>query len=390
MKKKNSFPEKKNSLLLFENGDFFFGKGIGSYGIAMGEVCFNTSITGYQEILTDPSYLNQIINFTFPHVGITGINKEDYESDKIFASGCIFNNNVTKPSNYRSEISIDRWLKKNKKVGISQIDTRTITRRIRDNGYCNVLINYPKNGNLSIEKLHKQLKNFPSIANQDLAIEASTDYIYEWNNFRKEKISNISELEKKKIIAVFDFGVKFNILNLLKSIGYKVIVFPANFNIEKIFNLHPVGFFLSNGPGDPLATYKKIKRNMDLLIKNNIPTFGICLGHQILGLCYNAKTKKMHHGHRGANHPIKSIDKKFIEITVQNHGFVISNDKFPNQLRITHKSLFDDTIAGLRVKNKPFFSVQYHPEASPGPHDSRYLFDEFKKEILKYAKKKRY
>ncbi len=292
IKMKNSNLEKKNSLLLFENGDYYFGRGIGSYGTAIGELCFNTSITGYQEILTDPSYLNQIINFTFPHIGITGINKEDYESDKIFASGCIFNNNVSSPSNYRSEISIEKWLKKNKKIAISEIDTRTITRRLRNSGYCKVLIHHSNKNDFSIKKLKKELQNFPSIIDEDLATHASTTYVYEWKDSRKIRVKSLYEFKKKKIIAVFDFGIKFNILNLLEELGFNIIVFPANFEIEKVFDLNPLGFFLSNGPGDPSATYKKIKRNIDSLFGKDIPVFGICLGHQILGLAHNAKTKK--------------------------------------------------------------------------------------------------
>ena len=390
MKKIISDSEKKNSLLLFENGDYYYGRGLGSYGTAIGELCFNTSMTGYQEILTDPSYLNQIITFTFPHIGITGVNKKDYESDKIFASGCIINNQVSEPSNYRSEISIEKWLKKNKKVAISGVDTRTITRKIRDSGYCKALIHFPKDKKISIKELQAKLNSFPSMENMDLALEASTNHIYQWKDSNKIKIKNLNLFINKKVIIVFDYGIKFNILNLLEELGHIVLVVPANFQIKKIFELNPVGFFLSNGPGDPYATYKIIKKNIDQIILKDIPIFGICLGHQILGLCYKAKTKKMHHGHRGANHPIKNSYKKFIEITVQNHGFVISNKKLPTELEVTHQSLFDGTIAGLKVKGKPFFSVQFHPEASPGPHDSRYLFNEFKKEILNYAKKKRY
>lgn len=383
------FPVQNKSVLILENGDFFYGYGMGDFGTALGEICFNTSITGYQEILTDPSYQGQIITFTFPHIGIVGVNKKDYESDKIFASGCIINNPVTPPSNYRSEKSFDSWLKNNKKVCISGVDTRMLTQIIRDNGYCKVLISSNKNGIYDLNKLKNKLREFPSLKFNDLASKISTVKPFCWKDRKKVKLKrNLVFLRNKKFIAVIDFGVKTNILNLLENINYKIVVFPVTFDMERILKLNPSGIFLSNGPGDPLSTYKNNKKNLDKIFMLKVPIFGICLGHQILALAHNAKTEKMHHGHRGSNHPIKNILDKSIEITVQNHGFVVSNKDFPDGINITHKSLFDDTIAGLKIKNKPFFSVQYHPESSPGPRDSRYLFKQFEKEMINYAKKK--
>ena len=370
----------KNCILILDDGTYFLGIGAGNYGDVHGEICFNTSITGYQEILTDPSYFNQIINFTFPHIGIVGTNFKDYESDKIYASGCIINNPLTKPSNYRSELSFDSWLKKNNKVCITGIDTRILTKKIRDSGVCQALIHFPTTGKFDkLASLLHKLRDFPKMNNLDLASEVSTKKIYKWMNGKKEN-HNI-ENTKNKFIGVVDFGIKKNILNLLSSFGYELIIFPLNFSIQKLISLKPIGIFLSNGPGDPLATFEKYKSNLKELKHFENPVFGICLGHQILSLIYNAKTEKMHHGHRGANHPIKNQKNGRVEITVQNHGFVVSKNKFPRNLQVTHSSLFDGTIAGLKVKKKPFFSVQYHPESSPGPQDSRYLFNEFIKLI---------
>jgi len=368
----------KNCVLLLDDGSHFFGIGSGCFGDFLGEICFNTSITGYQEILTDPSYFNQIINFTFPHIGVVGANFEDYESDKIYASGCIINNPVSAASNFRSKMDFEKWLKLNKKVCVSNIDTRALTKRIRNLGACKALIHFPENAYFeNMKNLKTKLMKFPSMKNLDLASEISTRYIYKWFNKKKIRTFKIN----KNFIAVIDFGIKKNILNILSSSKYDVVVFPYNFSVEEIIKMKPAGLFLSNGPGDPLATFKKNRENLYSIKNFNKPIFGICLGHQILSLIYNAKTEKMHHGHRGANHPIKNVKTKKVEITVQNHGFVVSKKSFPNDLRITHTSLFDNTIAGIEVKNKPFFSVQYHPESSPGPQDSKYLFDQFFKLI---------
>lgn len=388
MKKKKINISDKNCLLLLENNEVFYGYGYGKRGISIGEICFNTSITGYQEILTDPSYRDQIITFTFPHIGIVGTNKEDYESEMIHSAGCIINNSLTISSNHRSDKNFETWLKNNNKTCISNIDTRNLTRKIRSIGALKALICFPKkNENFNLKKLKKILKDFPSMHQQDLASEVSTKKIYSWPNKNEIKNEDFKKLSKIKCIAVIDFGVKNNILNLLNDLKYSIIVFPLNSKYEEILKINPDGIFLSNGPGDPEATYQKIKMNFKNIFNSKIPIFGICLGHQILALGHGAKTKKMHHGHRGANHPVKNHEKRNVEITVQNHGFVVEKNKLPNTISITHSSLFDETISGIQIKNKPFFSVQYHPEASPGPHDSRYLFLRFKSLMETYAKK---
>ncbi len=366
----------KNCLLLFDNGNYTLGKGAGLFGNYIGEICFNTSITGYQEILTDPSYYNQIINFTFPHVGIVGTNNDDYESDKIYASGCIINNDLSEASNYRSKIDLNSWLK-SKKIGcITGLDTRVLTKQIRRSGVSKALIHYPKKGVFdSLKNLKLLLNSFPEMNGTDLASKVTTQNVYKWKE--KQKHNFKGKEQKRKFIAVIDFGIKNNILNILNSFKYDVIVFPISYPIKEILSMKPEGIFLSNGPGDPKATFKKYQENFNLIKTFSKPVFGICLGHQILSLIFNAQTEKMHHGHRGANHPIKNEKTKKVEITVQNHGFVVSKKKFPKTLKVTHSSLFDKTIAGIEVRNKPFFSVQYHPESSPGPQDSRYLFDQF-------------
>ena len=381
---KNSIrTNEKNCLLFLDDGSLFFGFGFGSNGNYLGEICFNTSITGYQEILTDPSYYNQIINFTFPHIGIVGTNKRDYESSKIFASACIINNKISAPSNFRSEMYFDKWLKSNNKACITGIDTRILTKKIRDGGACKGIIHFPKKKFDDVKVLKDMLDKFPEMKNLDLASKVSTKKTYRWKNGEKNYL-DINQI-KKKFIAVIDFGIKKNILRLLESKNYDVIVFPINFSYKKILSLNPAGIFLSNGPGDPKATFNKFKKELQNLKKLNVPTFGICLGHQILSLLFGARTEKMHHGHRGANHPIKNHSTKNVEITVQNHGFVVSEKGLPKNIKITHSSLFDNTIAGIEIENKPFFSVQYHPESSPGPQDSRYLFEKFKSLIINYA-----
>ncbi len=376
----------QNCILLLEDGSFFLGYGYGKRGNFIGEICFNTAVTGYQEILTDPSYYNQIINFTFPHIGIVGTNKLDYESSKIYASACIINNRITKASNFRSEIDFEKWLKKNKKACVTGIDTRVLTKKIRKNGACNALIHFPKKKFDSLELLSKSLRRFPKMNNQDLASKVSTKMPYRSINSTKKRI-DIKKINTK-FIAVIDFGIKKNILRILEKIDYPIIVFPLSYSLKKILSLEPIGIFLSNGPGDPLATFKKVKNELIFLKNKNIPIFGICLGHQILSLLFGASTEKMHHGHRGANHPIKNLATQKVEITVQNHGFVVSKKNIPSQMSITHTSLFDKTIAGIKIKKKPFFSIQYHPESSPGPQDSRYLFEQFKSYVKEYAQKK--
>ena len=392
-------PKKTNSkksqihtgILVLENKKVFRGIGIGYQGEATGEVCFNTSITGYQEIISDPSYAEQIINFTFPHIGNVGTNKEDYESDKIWTKGVIFNSEITDPSNYRSFQHLDIWLKKNKIVGITGLDTRSLTSFIRDKGAPKGTISYLKNAKFNISKLTNSTIKWSGLKNFDLAEKITTPKNYIWKGLKtwdKERGYKKNNKSSFHVVAI-DYGIKKNILRYFSDFNCKVTVVSCKTSAEKILSLKPSGIFLSNGPGDPAATGKYAIKIIKDLIKKNLPIFGICLGHQILALTLGAKTKKMKLGHRGANHPVKNLVHDNVEITSQNHGFEIIKESLPKNIVITHKSLFDNCIEGIRLKNKPIFSVQYHPESNPGPQDSVYLFQEFINNMKKNAKKKR-
>jgi len=378
-------------ILVLENKKVFKGIGIGYRGIATGEVCFNTSLTGYQEIISDPSYAGQIINFTFPHVGNVGTNKEDYESDKIWTKGVVFNSEITSPSNYRSFLHLDAWLKKNKIVGITGLDTRSLTNFIRDKGAPKGTIAHNKTGKFNISKLTNSTTKWSGLKNLDLAEKVSTSKNYVWKGFQTWKKETGYKKNNKSIfhVVAIDYGIKKNILRYFSDFNCKVTVVPCKTSADKILALKPNGIFLSNGPGDPAATGKYAINIIKDLIKKNLPIFGICLGHQILALTLGAKTKKMKLGHRGANHPVKNLIDDNVEITSQNHGFEIVRESLPKNIEITHKSLFDNCIEGIRLKNKPIFSVQYHPESNPGPQDSIYLFQEFINNMKKNAKKKR-
>ena len=378
-------------ILVLENKTVFRGIGIGYQGTATGEVCFNTSLTGYQEIISDPSYAGQIINFTFPHIGNVGTNKEDHESDNIWTKGVIFNSEITNPSNYRSLNSLDAWLKKNKIVGITGLDTRNLTNFIRDKGAPKGTISNNKNGKFNVKKLLNLSIKWCGLNKLDLAKTVTTKNKYVWQGYKtwkKEKGFEKNNKKTFKIIAI-DYGIKKNILRYFSNFNCKVIVVPCTLSASEILKMKPDGIFLSNGPGDPAATGKYAIEIIQKLIKENIPIFGICLGHQILALALKAKTKKMKLGHRGANHPVKNLSNQKVEITSQNHGFEILKESLPKNVEITHKSLFDNCIEGIKLKNKPVFSVQYHPESNPGPQDSIYLFQEFINNIKKNAKKKR-
>ncbi|HIC11290.1 MAG TPA: glutamine-hydrolyzing carbamoyl-phosphate synthase small subunit [Candidatus Pelagibacter sp.] len=379
-------------ILVLENKTVFRGIGIGYQGTATGEVCFNTSITGYQEIISDPSYAGQIINFTFPHIGNVGTNEEDHESNKIWTRGVIFNSEITNPSNYRSLKNLDIWLKKNKIVGITGLDTRSLTNFIRDTGAPKGTISNNKNGKFNINKLLNLSTKWSGLNNLDLAKIVTTKKKYVWQGYKTWKKGKGFEKNNKKIfkIIAIDYGIKKNILRYFSDFNCKVTVVPCTLSASEILKMKPDGIFLSNGPGDPAATGKYAIKIIQKLIKENIPIFGICLGHQILALALNAKTKKMKLGHRGANHPVKNLLNKKVEITSQNHGFEILKESLPKNVEITHKSLFDNCIEGIKLKNKPVFSVQYHPESNPGPQDSVYLFKQFINEVKKYVKKKRY
>ena len=380
------------AILVLENGKIFAGFGLGYEGSATGEVCFNTSITGYQEIISDPSYAEQIINFTFPHVGNVGTNQEDHESDKIWTKGVIFNTEITDPSNYRSLKHLDLWLKKNKIVGITGIDTRSLTNFIRDKGAPKGTISFFKNRKFNIKKILNTTKKWSGLKNLDLAKKVTTKKNYIWKDFKtwKKGVGFAKNKKKSLHVVAIDYGVKKNILRYFSDFYCKVTIVSCNTSSKDILKLKPNGIFLSNGPGDPAATGKYAIPIIKELIKKNLPVFGICLGHQLLGLALGAKTKKMSLGHRGANHPVKNLIKGNVEITSQNHGFEIVKKNLPSNIKITHQSLFDKSIEGIKLNSKPVFSVQYHPESNPGPQDSVYLFEQFIKSMKQNAKKKRY
>ncbi len=378
-------------ILVLENKKVFKGIGIGYQGEATGEVCFNTSITGYQEIISDPSYAGQIINFTFPHIGNVGTNKEDFESDKIWTKGVIFNSEITSPSNYRSFQHLDAWLKKNKIVGITGLDTRSLTNFIREKGAPKGTIAYSKKGKFNISKLTNLTIKWSGLKNLDLAKKVTTPKNYIWKGLKtwKKEIGYKKNTKNSFHVVAIDYGIKKNILRYFSDFKCKVTVVSCKTSAKNILSLKPNGIFLSNGPGDPAATGKYAIKIIKSLIEKKIPLFGICLGHQILALALGGKTKKMKLGHRGANHPVKNLINDNVEITSQNHGFEVVKENLPKNIEVTHKSLFDNSIEGIKLKNKPVFSVQYHPESNPGPQDSVYLFQEFIKNMKKNAKKKR-
>ena len=378
-------------VLVLENKTIYRGIGIGYQGTATGEVCFNTSLTGYQEIISDPSYAGQIINFTFPHIGNVGTNKEDHESDKIWTKGIILNSEITSPSNYRALTNLDTWLKKNKIVGITGLDTRSLTNFIRNKGAPKGTISFSNAGKFNINKLTNLTIKWNGLKNLDLAEKVTTKKNYIWSGFKTWQKENgfIKNKIKSFNVVAIDYGIKKNILRYFSDFNCKVNIVSCKTDAETILKLKPDGIFLSNGPGDPAATGKYAINIIKALVKKEMPIFGICLGHQILALALGAKTKKMKLGHRGANHPVKNLIKSNVEITSQNHGFEIIKESLPKNIEVTHKSLFDDCIEGIKLKNKPVFSVQYHPESNPGPQDSVYLFKEFINNMKKNAKKKR-
>lgn len=361
--------------LILEDGRVFEGNLIGAKTKIFGEVVFNTSMTGYQEVLTDPSYAGQIITFTYPEIGNYGCNKSDYESDDCFASGIVIRNYSPLVSNYRSEETLDSFLKRHNMTGIYGVDTRALTRHIRDNGAQKSVICSDEEAEQAI----KELQSFPSMLGRDLASEVSCKKGYK---AEKRIVSEFYQDPKhkqnhKKVVAL-DFGVKQNILNKLIEVGCDVEVMPAQSTAKEIMDKNPDGIFLSNGPGDPEAVSYAIEAVKTLVEKFEKPIFGICLGHQILALANGAKTYKLKFGHRGANHPVKNLENSKIEIASHNHGFAVSKEGLPETLAITHLNINDDTVAGLKMKTRDnVFSVQYHPEASPGPHDSDYLFKQF-------------
>ena len=373
-------PSGATGVLVLDSGDILWGRGFGAAGAAVGEVCFNTAMTGYQEVMTDPSYAGQIINFTFPHIGNVGTNPEDIEATNPHALGCIVRQDVTDPSNFRNTQHFDAWMKANGRIGLSGIDTRELTRLIRMKGAPNGVIAHASDGVFDIAALLSQARGWPGLEGMDLAKDVSTLQSYGWADgmwtLGQGYAQNSANPKGPKVVAI-DYGIKRNILRNLVDAGAQVTVVPASASFDDIMAHSPDGLFLSNGPGDPAATGTYAVPVIKQWLETKKPLFGICLGHQMLGLAIGATTEKMHQGHRGANHPVKRLDDGAVEITSMNHGFAVDADTLPANARATHVSLFDGSNCGFELTDQPAFSVQYHPEASPGPQDSHYLFEKF-------------
>jgi carbamoyl-phosphate synthase small subunit len=370
------------ALLTLADGTVIEGQGIGATGKAVGEVCFNTAMTGYEEILTDPSYAGQIITFTFPHIGNVGVNDEDIETVNMAAAsgvrGCVLRADITAPSNYRATRSLDQWLKARGIIGIAGVDTRALTTLIRERGMPNAVIAHDAAGRFDRAALLKEAAAWPGLVGMDLAKDVTTGQTYTWDetSWQWGKGYGRGAATRHHVVAV-DYGIKRNILRLLADHGCGITVLPATASAEDILAHKPDGVFLSNGPGDPAATGAYAVPAIKGVIQSGTPLFGICLGHQMLGLALGGRTMKMHQGHHGANHPVKNLATGRVEITAMNHGFAVDRESLPDDVVETHVSLFDGSNCGLELKGRPVFSVQYHPEASPGPRDSRYLFQRF-------------
>jgi carbamoyl-phosphate synthase small subunit len=396
-----SAPPGATACLILGDGTILWGRGIGAVGEAVGEVCFNTSMTGYQEIMTDPSYAGQIITFTFPHIGNTGVNNEDIETMNPVARGIVLRMDITEPANYRSTKHLDQWLKTNNIVGIAGIDTRALTQLIRDKGAPNGVICHAKSGKFDIPYLQRKAKEWPGLNGMDLAKDVTCRQTFEWTETPWHRAPNAMgegygklasqqslpgyeegstfypKITPRFNVVAIDYGAKRNILRMLAGSGCNVTVVPATANLTDILKHSPDGIFLSNGPGDPAATGVYAVPVIRELMQRRMPIFGICLGHQLLGLALGGRTEKMPRGHRGANHPVKDLETGKVEITSQNHGFMVVPTSLPRNTKLTHISLFDGSCEGFKVTDHPIFCVQYHPEASPGPHDSHYLFHRF-------------
>jgi carbamoyl-phosphate synthase small subunit len=371
-------PDWATAALVLGGGKNFWGRGIGAPRKSVGEVCFNTSLTGYQEILTDPSYAGQIITFTFPHIGNVGTNDEDIETLTPAARGLVLRADITQPSNHRAMSHLDAWLVKHDLPGICGIDTRALTRQIRDGGAPTGVICHSPDGRFDLSAMQEESSAWPGLEGMDLAAEVTCAQNYTWDETQWQLGVGHGRLAQPRYhVVAMDFGIKRNILRCLASAECRVTVVPASATADEILALNPDGIFLSNGPGDPAATGVYAVPAIQGLLKSGKPIFGICLGHQILALALGATTEKMHRGHRGANQPVKDLATGKVEITSQNHGFVVQRDSLPSGVVETHTSLFDGSLEGIRVDGQPVFSVQYHPEASPGPQDSHYLFQRF-------------
>ncbi|NKB43743.1 MAG: glutamine-hydrolyzing carbamoyl-phosphate synthase small subunit [Alphaproteobacteria bacterium] len=375
-------PQGATGVLVLNDGTVFWGKGLGATGSKTGEVVFNTSLTGYQEVLTDPSYAAQIITFTFPHIGNVGTNPEDMESTTPSARGCVLRMDITDPANWRATQHLNDWLKSNDFVGIAGVDTRRLTAHIRDGGAPTGVIAHATDGQFDLDDLRAQANAWPGLEGMDLAKEVTCRQTYTWTETQWTLGAGFGDLDAGEnkpdhhVVAV-DFGAKRNILRCLADTGCKVTVVPATASADDILQHNPDGIFLSNGPGDPAATGVYAVETVQALLESGKPMFGICLGHQILALALGAKTYKLKLGHRGGNQPVQDLETGKVEITSQNHGFCVDRDSLPTGVIETHRSLFDGIVEGLRVEGRPVFSVQYHPEASPGPQDSYYLFERF-------------
>jgi carbamoyl-phosphate synthase small subunit len=367
------------AVLVLEDGTVFTGRGLGAFGHTLGEVCFNTSMTGYQEILTDPSYAGQIITFTFPHIGNVGANDEDIESRRPSCRGLVLREDITAPANWRAQSSLDRWLKERNLIGIAGVDTRRLVARIRDKGAPKGCLAFSPDGRYDLARMLEAAVQWPGLEGMELTGEVSCGQPYRWTGTSWSIEGGYGEaapLSDRHVVCV-DYGIKHNILRCLADLGCRVTVVPARSSAASILALRPDGIFLSNGPGDPSATSVFAVPVIRGLLASGLPIFGICLGHQLLALALGARTVKMHLGHRGANHPVEDLESRRVEITSQNHGFMVPRESLPAGLEETHTSLFDGTLEGLRMTDRPVFSVQFHPEASPGPQDSHPLFARF-------------
>ena len=373
-------PEGATGVLVLADGSILWGKGFGAEGSAVGELCFNTAMTGYQEVMTDPSYAGQIVTFTFPHIGNVGANAEDIEAINAHALGCIVREDVTDPSNFRATQRFDGWLRNNGRIGLAGVDTRALTRAIRIHGAPNGVIAHSEKGVFDIPALLEQARSWPGLEGMDLAKEVSSTQSYAWDDglwtLGEGYATHAGNPEGPHVVAI-DYGLKRNILRNLIAAGARVTVVPATATFDEVMAHRPDGVFLSNGPGDPAATGEYAVPVIRKLLEAGKPIFGICLGHQMLGIAVGAKTYKMHQGHHGANHPVKRTSDGAVEITSMNHGFAVDAGSLPANAKATHVSLFDGSLAGLELTDANAFSVQYHPEASPGPQDSHYLFERF-------------
>jgi carbamoyl-phosphate synthase small subunit len=370
--------EQPTACLALADGTLFFGKGFGATGVTVAELVFNTAMTGYQEIMTDPSYAGQVVTFTFPHIGNVGVTLEDDEAAQSAAAGMVVKWDPTEPSNWRAGGDLLHWLARQGRIGIGGVDTRRLTRAIRQQGAPHVALAHDPSGNFDIAALVQKARDWPGIVGLDLAKTVSCTQSYRWDEMRWAWPAGYARRDGPGLrVVAIDYGAKRNILRCLASAGCEVTVLPATASAEDVLALRPEGVFLSNGPGDPEATGAYAVPMIQGVLAADLPLFGICLGHQMLALALGARTVKMNHGHHGANHPVKDLETGKVEITSMNHGFAVDSQTLPAGVLETHVSLFDGSNCGIRMAERPVFSVQYHPEASPGPQDSVYLFDRF-------------